>query len=48
MKLLLDGRNPGVETNNNDACSIAESNCGNLSCNCFGINCEKFQDKIVY
>lgn len=46
MKLLLDGRNPGVETNNNDAGSITESNCGNLSCNCFGINCENFRIKL--
>ena len=46
MKLLLDGRNHVVETNNNDVGSITESNCGNLSCNYFGINCENCRIKL--
>ena len=46
MKLLLEGRNPGVEINNNDTYSITEANCVNLSCNCFGINCENCRIKL--
>ena len=46
MKLLLDERNPGVEINDNDTYSITEANSGNLSCNCFGINCENCRIKL--
>ena len=37
MKVLMDGRNHGAGTNGNGACSINQSNCGNLYCNCYGI-----------